>query len=679
MPLLPPAVLWTAVLDQNIAQPLLVFGQTLLIASQPSGQMVQHGRLDALNLADGSPRWQHPFQYALVTGMQAYYLPNRGLNVAVVATSSSDFMQGQGGLFAFDETGNLIWQSGAKEQSYSAPLVMGRQVYVTAGSQNLLTITPAQEGDDEQRISLPVKASQAAPAIHDGIAYIPCRSPELLTVELSGDVRWQFKFQAGNREWLDKTPLVSEDMVYTGSSLGTLFALERDNGKLVWQVKIGDKRPLSDLAFAGGVVYVGKQDGLAAVDGRNGRILWTFNTERPISAAPLVFYDTIYCTSEDHFFYALDRENGSEMWRHEMERRIEVPPVLTAAALLVADRGGAMVAFSPPAIPQEPKAEILAPETILAQKRAEAEGLEAQNAHLPAAYLWHELGELERAAQQLELAEAWPEAAKIWLQLDRYSNRAFALEQHAITQAAKELTNEEKATAWEQAAHAYAESGEKEKRLHCEQEVARYRQMPLLNLEIETEPMVINAWSKLNFTVRNEGFGVARHLVVHLKDGRFEGQSGRTQTIITLQPQRDYRHWLDICPREHGPEVPLQLVIEYVDKAGNQHHLERTSYVAVAGETVPLTGELPVVDTTEMLVRLPMPDGRNPLELRDKIVQYFDKEELLSIILELGLNEDEFEEKLSPMAKELIFYLARRNRVGELLDILRRERDFVEW
>ncbi len=683
---IPPAplpVLWTAVLDQNINLPPLVFGQTLLVAMQPSGHMVQHGRLDALNLTDGAPRWQHPLSYALVTGMQAYYLPNRALNIAVVATSSTDFMHGQGSVYAFTETGDIIWQSGAEEQNFSAPMVKERQVYVTAGGQTLLTINPEQEGDAEKRIRLPVKASQSAPAIVEGVAYIPCRSPELLAIELRGDVCWQFQFQGSAREWLDKTPVITADMVYTGSSLGTLFALERATGKLAWQTAVGEGRPLSDLAHAGGVIYVGKRDGLAAVDGRNGRVLWTFPTNRAISATPLVIYDTIYCTGEDHFVYALERETGAELWRHEMERRIEAPPVLAPTALLVADRGGAMIAFAPPPIPVEPEVAEAAPGMVLVQKRAEAEALQAQGAHLPAAYLWHELGDLERAAAQLELAAAWQEAAKIWLQLDRYNKRAYALEQHALLLTAQETTPEEKAAAWEQAAHAYAETGEKEKRLHCEREVARYRQLPILTIEIEAEPMTINAWSKLNFTVHNEGFGVARHLLVHVKGERFEGQAGRTQTIITLQPDQDYRHWLDICPRQHGASVPLQLVIEYTDRASSFHKLERTRYVAVAGETAPMalpqTAELLTADTSQLMARLPMPDGRDPLELRNKIVQYFNKEELVTVILELGLNEDDFESKLSPMAKEVIFYLARRNRIQELLGILQRERPFVDW
>lgn len=94
---------------------------------------------------------------------------------------------------------------------------------------------------------------------------------------------------------------------------------------------------------------------------------------------------------------------------------------------------------------------------------------------------------------------------------------------------------------------------------------------------------------------------------------------------------------------------------------------------------LPQTAELLTADTSQLMARLPMPDGRDPLELRNKIVQYFNKEELVTVILELGLNEDDFESKLSPMAKEVIFYLARRNRIQELLGILQRERPFVDW
>ncbi|MEJ2749861.1 MAG: PQQ-like beta-propeller repeat protein, partial [Anaerolineae bacterium] len=244
-----PDKIWTTELDQTIGQPPLVFGDTLLLATQPSGPVVQHSGLQALDLATGEPRWQYAFEYALVSGMQAYRLVVEAQEIAVVTTSSSDFLQGKGSLLAFDEAGQIFWQCHSEEQHYGTPVVKGRQIFVVAGGKQLRIISPEADGDEERRIPLSMAASQSAPVILDGVAYVPCRSPDLLAVALDGSERWHFQFQGNKREWLDQTPLVTEDFVYAVSSLGHLFALERASGKMVWYATLSEKRPLSAPAI----------------------------------------------------------------------------------------------------------------------------------------------------------------------------------------------------------------------------------------------------------------------------------------------------------------------------------------------------------------------------------------------------------------------------------------------
>ncbi|MCB9421528.1 MAG: PQQ-binding-like beta-propeller repeat protein [Ardenticatenaceae bacterium] len=689
-----PNTIWTAELDQTISQPSLVFSDTLLLATQPSGPVVQHSGLLALDLATGQTRWQHAFEYALVSGMQAYHLMAEGREIAVVATSSSDFLNGQGGLLAFDEAGTIFWQGEVEEQHFSAPVVKDRQLFVVAGGKNLLIISPETGGDDQHRIPLSAAASQAAPVIADGVAYIPCRSPDLLAVALDGNERWHFQFQGSKRDWLDQTPIVIGAFVYAVSSQGSVFALERETGQMVWQATVGAQRPLSAPTLHNDTLYVGFAEGMAALDRRNGRIQWTFPTSRPISAQPLIIHDTVYCTSEDHHLYALDLVSGVERWRYELPRRIETPPVLAKSALLVVDRGGNGVAWERPFVPEttsDPAAADTAATTaaakvapaILEQK---AKVHEAAGEPLAAAAVWYELGQLERAAQQYELGGSWLEAAKLWQQIDRYGKRAEAFEQYARQLLGNgQIGDEEKALAWEQAARAYAETGQKEERQRCEQETARFRRQPVLTVEVEPEgPMEMDAWARVNYTVRNEGFGVARGLQVSIKDDRFEGQSARTQTIITLQPGREYQHWLDVSPKAHGSSVPMQLLIEYIDKSNGVHKLERIFYLEVAeGDELPATAPLtpPSISTgsLEILSTIKAPDGRDLFALRNQIVQSFNKDEMIDVLFQMNLREDDFDERLSSMVRELMVYVVQNGRFAELLAICQERRPALEW
>jgi outer membrane protein assembly factor BamB len=681
----PPNMIWTAELDQTISQPPLVFGDTLLLVTQPSGPVVQHNGLQALDLATGEPRWQHAFEYALVSGIRAYRLVAEAQEIAVVATSSSDFLQGEGGLLAFDEAGTIIWRGKSEEQHYSAPVVKDRQVFVVAGGKKLLIISPEANGDDQRSIPLSIAASQSAPVIVGGVAYIPCRGPDLLAVALDGDERWHFQFQGSKQDWLDQTPLVIEEFVYAVSSQGSVFALERETGQMVWQVTVGEGRPLSPPTIHHDSLYVGFAGGVAALDRRNGRTQWTFPTSRPVSAQPLVIHDTLYCTGEDHHLYALDLASGEERWRLELARRIETPPVLAKSALLVVDRGGKVVALERPYVPETA---VVQPAADPASREQRAEAYEAADKPLAAAAIWLESGQLERAALLYEIGGSWLEAAQLWQQLDRYGKRAEAFEQHARQMRGDgHLSDEEKALAWEQAARAYAETGQKEARQRCEREMARFRRQPILTIEIEPEgPMEVDAWARVNYTVRNEGFGVARGLNVTVKDDRFEGQSARTQTIVTLQPGREYQHWLDVSPKAYGSSVPMQTLIEYVDKSNCVHKLERTFYLEVAEDkdlpaTAPLTPTSVSTGTgsLEILSTIDAPDGRDLYALRNQIVLAFNKDEIVDVLFQLELREDDFDERLSSLVRELIVHLVQNGRLDELITICRERRPNVEW
>ncbi len=483
--------------------------------------------------------------------------------------------------------------------------------------------------------------------------------------------------------------MLANNLIFAVSSLGTLLAVDKEHGHQVWSLALGEERPLSRPESFDDRLFVGSRQGLTALDVHNGRILWQFNTTRPVGSQPLVLHDTLYFTCEDHHFYAVDVASGKEIWRYYMPRRIEMPPIHTPSALLVADRGGNVAALERPFVPEP----VLDEQQTLAQfqqkeaKRVIAQAYEDVGIPQQAATLWYELGELEQAAKDFEKAEKWLQAAQLWERLDRYGMRAQALENHAYLLAQKALGNEEKALAWQQAALAFVETGDKEARLRCEQEVARYRREPILALTIDIEPMVLNSWSRLAYDVVNNGFGVARYVKIKLKDDQFEGQSGRTQTMITLAPGKAYNHWLDVCPRAQGTSVPMQLIIEYQDKMERQHKLERTFYLEVTGAAVlptvlsPMTPEkIATPDSHQILADLSAVNGRDLPQLRNEMVRYFGLEELVDMLFELNLNADEFHrERASTLARELIVYLVRNGRLSELITLCQERRPHVEW
>jgi outer membrane protein assembly factor BamB len=672
-----PQRLWTIHLDQAIIQSPQAVGDILFLATKLPEQRGKHSALQAINLADGTLRWQYVFEYALINGLQPYYLLAEQQNIVIVATGSSNLLRGQGDIYAFTPSGNVVWQWQGEAQHYSAPTVKERQLFVTASANTLLIISPEAEGDDAVQIPLPVTASVAAPVIYGPTIYIPCRTPDLLAMSLNGDVLWHFQTHEHKADWLDQSPVIADKTLFTVSRQGTIFAINALNGQHLWRHSLGDDRLLSRPAVDTNHLYVGSQYGLHVLDPHSGQTIWTFPTTRAISASPLIVGNTVYVACEDHFIYALDLESGQEQWRLEMSRRLETPPLLASTCLLIADRGGTIVALEPPIQPETHSVQAKTSGSQ-EQKRLWAEAHEAQGNFTQAAQLWRESGSLEKAAVAYEQGHFWQEAADLWQQVDRYGKRAEALEKYAASLTAPTNDDETMAVAWEAAARAYAEIGQREDRHRCEREAARYRQLPILTIKIEPEAMVIGRWSKLNYTVRNEGFGSARNLDVKLIGGRFEAHVASTATMITLLPDRTYQNWFDVSPRVSGQHVPLQLSLEYLDKINNVHHLEHTFHVIVTSESQADTTASGTRDRMEFAALVSL-DGRDLAILRRQLVTSFSSEELNEIIFDLGLLEDDFKVELSPKARELIIWAVQNHQMERLIIECQKRRPHIEW
>jgi hypothetical protein len=354
----------------------------------------------------------------------------------------------------------------------------------------------------------------------------------------------------------------------------------------------------------------------------------------------------VYAACHDHRLYALDGATGRELWRHEAERRIEVSPALAICGepltpcVLVADRGGALTAVARPLNAADHEAaghwaEAASIYADLGQPARGAQLLEDHGEHLKAAELWEAAGERKPAAAQYEAAERWVEAAaayaavgqpargaqlledhdepsraaelweaagereraaaqyevggalqraaELWAGLGRMLKWAEALEQHARSLEGEVCGAKERAAAWEAAAVVFDAEGERERATACRREVARCLSQPIITVDVELDKgLMLHAWSRLQFIVRNDGYGPARNLVIRASGDEFEGQVIVTRRIIMLPVGRESIDWLSVRPLEYGDSVPLQVAVEYESLAGETCVLEQTIDIPVA-------------------------------------------------------------------------------------------------
>ena len=507
-----PNLLWSTDLPHPPAGPPLPLGDLLLAPTQEREPTAQHAALHALASADGSARWQHRFEYALVSGL-AVATPD----LALVAITSTDLLRGAGALVALDTDGEERWRWAPDVQRVSAPAVAGNVVCLTADTRTLVLLDPAS-GREQGRVGLEESASLAAPALADGVAYVPGRGPHLLAMGLDGDTRWRFDAGDDPAAWLDKTPILAGERILAVLGTGAAMALRAEDGSLDWRVDVGPAgKRLSAPAADSGRLFVGARDGLHALNLSDGREVWRFPTEDRITAAPVVTGGVVHVACHDHHLYALDAASGEELWRREVGRHIEAPPVLAACGdpprpcVIVADWGGTLTAVARP--------------------------------------------------------------------LDA---RALAAHARSLEEAA--CSDEARAAAWAAAAEAFEAEGERDQAALCQEELTRCLKLPIITMDVQHEGLVQNVWTRLQFTVRNEGYGPAHNLVIHASGDEFEGQVMVTRQIIRLGAGDESSDRLDVRPLEYGETVPLRVWVEYEDRGGEPHSHAHTIYIPVADD-----------------------------------------------------------------------------------------------
>lgn len=585
---------WSVELTERPVGSLLAVESQLVIATESSRYQTSRAKLHGYDLTDGFLNWSKSFERRRVSGLVSNASSDAKL---LIALDSLDWAHDQGVLLALDSRGEERWRCSGNAQRISAPAVEGSVACVTAGT-NTLSIIDVESGRLQNTFALDFNASFSAPALSNGIVYIPCRGPHLWAVGLNGHVHWQFNAKdVSDATWLHMTPTLIGDRILVVTSTGSVLALATQDGYPIWQVTVGPEgKRLGPPTTDGERLYVGASDGLYAFNPEDGHQLWAFATTRRIRAASTVVGGVVYAACHDHHLYALDALSGKLLWRYEVgERRIELSPVVTElndsdhdALVMAANRGGFLVSIVRPLSAKEHdvagdwRAAVSAYDD-LGQISQAAQILESHDESLEAAKRWESIGETERAAQQYEVAEAWQRAAQLWKSLDQFRRRARCLKQYAMSLSRDEVIDiSEKVEAWQLAADAFREASQIGEVATCQQEIARLLRQPVISIDVVQEGLVLNRWTHIKFVVRNEGYGTAHQLVIRAKGSQFEGEIATTQEIMSLRVGGERSESLNVCPREYGDSVPLRLSIQYRDDADHVQACGQTVYLNVA-------------------------------------------------------------------------------------------------
>jgi len=167
-------------------------------------------------------------------------------------------------------------------------------------------------------------------------------------------------------KYVSSKPVFIGDMVFVGNRYGRVYALDINNGKVLWQnqlnknnvyLSVGDKKlfsavgnkvysidtndgsiiwmyqagndVVSPVCVSDGNVYFGSFDTkIYSLDAETGQRIWDSSTGWGVYSSPVVSDSMVYVGSMDNHMYAFDVENGEEIWSFVTNAAIRSTPVV---------------------------------------------------------------------------------------------------------------------------------------------------------------------------------------------------------------------------------------------------------------------------------------------------------------------------------------------------------------
>ena len=303
------------------------------------------GDVRALDAASGKARWTTD------TGLELSAGPGVGEDIVVVGTSDGE-------LVALDRaTGKQRWKTKVPGEILAPPLVTRERVLVRSVEGRLRALS-ATDGkvlwlveDVVPRLSL--RGTATPVAADESVALTGFDTGKVMAVTLDkGETLWQLQLATptGRTELdrlsdVDSAVQISGKDVYAVGYQGRVAMLSLDNGQMWWSRDMSSYR---GLALDEDQVYVATSEGsVVALRRRDGAVVWEQNAlARRGLSAPAVVGTAVAVGDFEGYLHFLDRSTGKFVARERPgSERIAAPPLVMGDRLFVVDEGGRLEAF----------------------------------------------------------------------------------------------------------------------------------------------------------------------------------------------------------------------------------------------------------------------------------------------------------------------------------------------
>ncbi|WP_394261128.1 outer membrane protein assembly factor BamB [Moraxella boevrei] len=158
--------------------------------------------------------------------------------------------------------------------------------------------------------------------VSDAQGYITA-SPDgtVMAVDMNGHGVWQVEFKQGLHSGVAiDNRLATANIVIVADSNANLIALDRSNGKTLWQRQITSNVLAPALISGNRVVALANNGAVQGLSLQTGDVVWQFGTQNPSlsvrgSATPILLDSkTVLISTADGRIHGLNLDNGSPLW-----------------------------------------------------------------------------------------------------------------------------------------------------------------------------------------------------------------------------------------------------------------------------------------------------------------------------------------------------------------------------
>ena len=302
------------------------------------------GKVEALDPESGRTKWSTDTKLELSAG------PGAGPGLVAVGTNDGDVV-------ALDAAnGKKLWAVKVSSEVLAAPLVTADRVVVRTVDGRLRALDAAdgkEQWSGEEPVPRLSLRGTAPPVLSGETVLCGFDSGKVVAYSLAnGDVLWQAAVSAprGRSELerladVDSAVKVAGNDVYAVGYQGRVAMIAMDSGQVWWGRDLSSYR---GLALDDDQVYVATSDGsVVALRRRDGTVLWQQDgLKRRGLSAPAVDGKAIVVGDFEGYLHWLDRDSGKFIAReHPGGARISAPPVAQDGRVFVVDDDGKVAAY----------------------------------------------------------------------------------------------------------------------------------------------------------------------------------------------------------------------------------------------------------------------------------------------------------------------------------------------